>query len=296
MSPYGAGNDKTYKMILGVSAANENMQEAFPSNLLMEECSIADEVQFDITNTHTEEGQFFESACSMQTNLSASVANEFPSSEQLLILGGDHTISIGTGLGLSKHIDLSKVGLIWIDAHADSNTPHTSQSKSITGYPVAINCGIGPNKLTKGFASYIENIAYIGLRDIDKNELENIQHTNPLVYSSLDIEHHTIKVVVDRILHKFKDLEYIWLSIDTDSLDPVYFQQGETDVPVTGGLTPRELLYITQQIAASQKLIVTEIVQLNDVNNNTPLTVLASRIAELSLGLGKFRYGGAPIQ
>ncbi len=291
MSPYGDGNDKTYKKILKISAANENMQETFPSNLLLDNCTINEEVEFNINKDSHPEGLFLESARSMQLNLSKAVAKQLPNSDQLLILGGDHTISIGTGLGLSKHIDLSKVGLIWVDAHADSNTAKTSLSKSLTGYPVAINCGVGPDKLIQDFSSNIQNVAYIGLRDVDKGELENIKHTDPLIFSNLDIEDLSLKVIIDKILHKFQDLEHIWLSIDIDSLDPVYFQAGETDVPVTGGLTPRELLYITSRIAQTNKLKITELVQLNDINQDTPLLVLASRISEIALNIGGYRYG-----
>jgi arginase len=292
MSPYGNNNDKTYLQILSVTAANPNMQEKFPSNLLLNECFLEKEVEFEVLPDDDETGLYMNSASSMQQNLANSITKNYTSNSQFIIIGGDHTISIGTGLGLSKCLDLSKIGLIWVDAHADCNTPKTSLSKSITGYPVAINCGVGPQKLIASFENnFIENIAYIGLRDIDQNELSNITHVNPIVYSNLDIENLGLKKIIKNILQKFSHLDYIWLSIDIDSLDPIYFKTNETDVPVVGGLTPRELLYITDQIQQSNKLLVTEIVQLNDMNLTTPLTVLCSRIAELSIGLGRFRYG-----
>jgi arginase family enzyme len=95
---------------------------------------------------------------------------------------------------------------------------------------------------------------------------------------------------VNNILASIVDFEYVWLSIDIDSLDSVYFDKDETDVPVTGGLTPRELLYITSKLQSTGKLKVAEITQVNDVDKNTQIIVLASRIAELALGLGAYRY------
>jgi arginase len=295
LSPYAYtadnGRDLTYKKILGVSAANDNMQEQFPSNLLVEYCDIAPEIQFQVLPDKDPEGLYLDSAQLMQHSLAEQVKISLTNSQKILVLGGDHTISIGTGLGISQKIDMSRVGLLYIDAHADCNIPATSASKSITGYPVAINCGVGPSKLTEEFNTTLENVAYIGLRDVDRGELANIQHINPIVYSNIDIERLGIAQILETILEKWKNLDYIWLSIDIDSLDPIYFEAHETDVPVTGGLTPRELLYITSTVESTNKLLVTELVQLNNTSNNTPLTVLASRISELSLGLGKFRYG-----
>ena len=294
VSPYGgapSGVDEAYKVILNVAAANENMQEKFPSNLLLQHAEVYPPVTFEVLPDTNPDGVGLDSAHSMQRNLADSVATALRSADQLIVLGGDHTISIGTGAGLSRHIDMSKVGLIYVDAHADCHTPVTSLSKSITGYPVAINCGIGPRQLTEEFRSHLQNVAYLGVRDIDAGELENIEFANLHVYSNLFIEEKGLVETMKEVLHKFAHLEYIWLSIDLDALDPVYFQTGETDVPVTGGLTPRELLTITHMVARTGRLKITEFVQLNDVAHTTSLSVLVSRLSELALGLGQNRYG-----
>ncbi|MGL4881790.1 MAG: arginase family protein [Waterburya sp.] len=88
-----------------------------------------------------------------------------------------------------------------------------------------------------------------------------------------------------------KNCKYLWLSIDIDCLDSVYFEPGETDVPCPGGLSPRELLYIVNRINNSGKLKVIELTQVNDLNLATPITVLSSRILEIALDIGQFRYG-----
>ena len=294
VSPYGvadAGVDAAYKSILNVAAANENMQEKFPSNLLLAQAEVYPPVTFETYPDTNPDGVHLDTARSMQSNLADSVARALQKSANVVVLGGDHTIAIGTGAGLSRHIDLSKVGLIYVDAHADCHTPVTSLSKSITGYPVAVNCGIGPKALTSRFKSHLQHVAYVGVRDVDRGELENIDFVNLQVYSNLLVEEKGIVEVTKRILHKFAHLEYLWLSIDLDALDPVYFRRGETDVPVTGGLTPRELLTLTRMVAETNRLKITEFVQLNDVGESTSLSVLVSRLSELALGLGGYRYG-----
>ncbi len=292
-SPYGFTASTTYQKIINLAGCNDNASQYCPSNLIQSSCLIHNPIEFRIYgNQHPEIGHYLESLQSLQTNLANKIEQIIPNTNSLVIIGGDHSISIGTGLGLSRCLDLNDVGLIWIDAHADSNTPETSISKSITGYPVAINSGLGPKKLIKPFqGNFIKNIVQIGLRDIDEFEITNVNKINSKVFSILDVVELGIKNIIDRALHYLQHCRYIWLSIDIDSLDSVYFEPGETDVPCPGGLSPRELLYLINRIQRSNKLLVTELTQVNDLGRITPVVALSSRIVELSLGLGKFRYG-----
>jgi arginase len=296
-STYGQNPADTYKNILGVQAANSKMSEFFPSNLLTKNCQITDPISFQhLPDTKPHLGQFIDSAADMQQNLAGVLSQNFSTQNQYLIIGGDHTVSIGTGLGLSKNLNMEEIGLIWVDAHGDCNTPETSLSKCITGYPVAVNCGLGANELVNPYNNnHIKNVVYIGIRDIDQLEQKNLQKIQATTYSVLEIEQYGISTILQKTLEKLKHCKYIWLSIDIDSLDSSYFLPDQTDVPVPGGLTPRELLYITNHIQASGKLLITEITQLNNVGPVNPLTVLCSRIAELSLGLGSFRYNKSQI-
>lgn len=292
ISEYGTTASQSYKRILGVSAANDTMSDKFPSNIFVRDAVILDSVEFEIlADEHVESGTGVTTLANLQQNLSNRVVDIWEDCETLLVLGGDHSISCGTGLGISRKVDMSKVALIYIDAHGDCNTPETSLSKCITGYPVALNFGLGAEVLTEPFQNnFLQKVCYIGLRDIDELEVRNLAKINAEVYSILDVMELGINKVVERVLESVKDYEYIWLSIDIDSLDAVYFESGETDVPVTGGLTPRELLYITHKVQQTGRLKVAEITQVNDVEQNTQIVVLASRIGELALGLGKFRY------
>jgi arginase len=291
-STYGQNQGDTYRHILNIQAANPIMSEHFPSNLFHKHCTTLDPVTYSqLPDDMPELGTYLRSAADMQTNLAKKIKENFAVDNQYLIIGGDHTISIGTGLGLSQHLDMSKIGLIYVDAHADCNTPETSLSKCITGYPVAVNCGLGPELLTSPFQNnYLKNVIYIGLRDVDELEVHNLSKINAATFSILDIQEQGISNIVKKALSEIQDCSHIWLSIDIDSLDPVYLEEGETDVPVPGGLTPNDLLYITHKVEQSGKLLLTEITQINNLHKTTPITVLASRIGELALGLGKFRY------
>lgn len=296
LSPYGYTAGTAYRNIIGVNGANENNASYFPSNLLEEHCQIHPPIQFNTyENDQPQVGHYLRSLVDLQAQMARKIEDVFPKADALAILGGDHSISVGTGLGLSRCLDLADVGLIWIDAHADSNTPETSQSKCLTGYPVAINSGIGPKALTDPFqGNTIKSVVQIGLRDVDELELNNVSSINAEVFSILDVVELGMKQILDRALLALSHCRYIWLSIDIDCLDSIYFQPGETDVPCPGGLTPRDLLYLVSRIHQSKKLIVTELTQVNDIGCITPITVLSSRILEMALGLGQFRYAIAP--
>ncbi len=296
LSPYGFSANTAYKKIINIDGCNSNAALYCPSNLIKNHCYIHKPIAFKCcSNKYPQIGHYLESLQDLQLNLANKIQQVIPKTNSTVIIGGDHSISIGTGAGLSKCLDLNDVGLIWIDAHADSNTPESSISKSITGYPVAINAGFGPEQLTRPFqGNFIKNIVQIGLRDIDEFEVSNIKTIKSKVFSILDVVELGIKNILDRALEYLQHCKHIWLSIDIDSLDSIYFESGETDVPCPGGLSPRELLYIVNRIQRTQKLLVTELTQVNDLGRITPVVALSSRIVELALGLGQFRYGQKP--
>lgn len=293
MGNYGFGATDTYKQIISVNAANSTMSGVYSTNLLENECHILEPVQFDIIDDlEPQKGHYLHSAMSMQTNLAYTVKTIWEKDTQLAIIGGDHTISIGTGAGLSKVTDMSDIGIIWVDAHGDFNTPETSASKSMTGYPLAVNAGLGPIEITAPFKNnFVQNIVHIGVRDIDPQEEALMKQKGLKIFSALEVEGFGIADIMDKALKHLQKCRTIWLSVDIDSLDACYFEEGETDVPITGGLTPRELLYIVHRAKQSRKCDIMELVQLNDMGRQTNLTVLSSRLLEIFFGLGSFRYG-----
>jgi arginase len=290
LSPYGQDSGQAYKSIINLNGANPNAENHFPSNQILDNCVVLDQVKF----SSIPKGLYDVSlhppyAIEMQQN-SIKPISILDEESQLLVIGGDHTISIGTGAGLAQIMDLSEVGLIWVDAHGDFNTPSTSASKSLTGYPCAINMGLGEDIYLNAYnGNFIKRCVQIGIRDIDLLESQNLQSKNVQTFSNLDIEEFGLKSVLEMALDYLCDCKYLWLSLDIDSLDSIYCDNGRTDVPVMGGLTPRELMYITSVVEATDRLKITEIVQINSVPNNTNLVYLANRLIELVFGLGRFR-------
>lgn len=293
MGPYGNTTIPSYKRIINMSGANDTAAQVNTSNELIINTIILPEVSYNILpNTKPELGHHLDTCNQMQLNTAKIIEEIWDNTNVLLVYGGDHSISIGTGLGLSKVVDLNKIGLLYIDTHADINTPQTSQSKSITGYPVAVNMGLGPEILVNPFnKNFITKTAYIGLRDVDKDELKILKERKCNVFSSLDVEEYGVSYCTKKSLEYLSDCEYIWLSIDVDVLEQVYFEDGETDEPAPGGLTLRELMLIAELTQKTGKLKIAEITQINDVGKNTPLISFASRLSEIIFGIAGYRYG-----
>jgi arginase len=296
LGPYGNDDGQAYKKIIHLNGANPNADNFFPSNQLLDNCVVLESIKIPKLNHFEYEGSNIESkeleiASQMIQEVKKSLSKEIENGEfeQLFVIGGDHTVAMGTGAYLSEIIDMSKVGLVWIDAHGDFNTPQTSSSKSLTGYPCAVNLGLGSDVLLQHFKSnFIQKCVQIGVRDIDELESKNLKQKEVKTYSNLDVEDLGMKTIMDQTLDYLKDCEYLWLSLDIDALDSTYIW-GKTDVPVVGGLTPREMLYITSRCYQNKNLKVTELVQINNVEDNFTTLALANRLIELSFGLGGFR-------
>ena len=154
--------------------------------------------------------------------------NHFP-----LCIGGDHSMAIGTIAGISSHCRKNKLklGIIWIDAHADMNTDKTTPSGNIHGMPLASSLGLGSNKLVDfyGFSPKLkpENTALIGVRSIDKFEKQNIRELNLSVYTMSDIDKLGIHRIIARVLKQFQEkVDHIHVSFDLDSVDPTTCTRG----------------------------------------------------------------------
>jgi arginase len=293
IGPYGTKKHSPFEKIINLKAANNNANDINPSNIILDCTKELPEVEFEIKpDIRHNDGVHFDTCLSMVEGTIKSL-NSLPSDfESLVIIGGDHSISIGTGASLSQKYDLKKVGLIYVDTHGDCNTPETSISKSITGYPLAVLNGMGHKDMLKYFnGNFIEKIVHIGVRDLDPTEFVNFTKLNALSFNIFDLELMGVKSILEKSLEYLKDCDFIWLSIDIDVLDPVYFKYDETDEPAPAGMTPRELITLIKVVSDSGKLKITEIVQINFLEIATPIIWLASRMVELSLGIGSFRYG-----
>lgn len=190
-----------------------------------------------------------------------------------LILGGDHSISIGTLAGMRK-LHAGKTGIIWVDAHGDFNTAETTPTGNIHGMPFAVINDRGDPRLRAiGPSPTVieENSVLIAARDVDPGEAELLKSSGVKVYTMRDIDEQGISNVArEAIAHATKDVDNLHVSFDIDSLDPV--EAPGTGTRVSGGLTYREAHLLMELVYESQKLVSLEMVEVNptlDVRNQT---------------------------
>lgn len=191
--------------------------------------------------------------------------NHFP-----LVIGGDHSMGIGTIAGISSFCRRNKLklGVIWIDAHADMNTDNTTPSGNIHGMSLAANLGLGHKKLVNfyGFAPKVntENVVLIGVRSIDELEKKNIKQTNLTVYTMSDVDKIGIHRIIARVLNQFQEkVDHIHVSFDLDSVDPTLAPGVGTPVP--GGLSYRESHLLMESIAECGCMSSLEITEVNPI-------------------------------
>lgn len=189
----------------------------------------------------------------------------------VLTLGGDHSIAIGTVSGTAKAIR-ERLGrdmaVIWVDAHADINTPETSDSGNIHGMPVAFLTGLATDEADKPFGWIAEDqkistakLVYIGLRDVDRGEKKILRDNNIKAFSMHDIDRHGIGKVMDMALGWIGRDTPIHLSFDVDALDPMWAPS--TGTPVRGGLTLREGDFIAESVHETGNLVALDLVEVN---------------------------------
>jgi arginase len=239
------------------------------------EMAPADETDAHITSLNESEPalnyEIVKKAC---RRLDAAVSEHCQKVDFTLILGGDHSISMGTVPALTRHRAPNSTGVVWVDAHADLNTMESSESGNLHGMSVAFLLGLG--KFWSRKETPLENIrnvldpkdlVYIGLRDIDQAEREFISKLGIKSFTMADIDHLGIAKVMELTLDYLKDKSHLHLSLDIDAVDPGLAPH--TGTPVPGGLSYRESNYICEQLAASDKLNSMEVVEVSEVSELT---------------------------
>ena len=209
----------------------------------------------------------------------AIAAGEIP-----IFLGGDHSASIGTVGGVT---DNTEVGLIWIDAHGDFNTPETSASQNVHGMALAILQGQGPRELVDigrpGPKVKAENIVLLGVRDLDRKEKELIRASGCTVFTMRDVDEVGIRALLTRILKNFKHLDKIHVSLDLDVMDPL--DAPGVGTPSQGGLTYREGQLIMEILAETDKIHSLDIMEIN------PILDIQNRTAQMAVNLVASLFG-----
>lgn len=188
-------------------------------------------------------------------------ANRFP-----LVLGGDHSIAIGSIAGISKHYE--SLGVIWYDAHGDLNTAETSPSGNIHGMPLAVCLGLGHPDLINiaGYNPKVkpENIVIIGARSLDDGERKLIREKGIRVYTMHEVDRMGMTAVIEEtISYLSAKTDGVHLSLDLDGLDPS--DAPGVGTPVIGGLSYRESHLAMEMLAEANIITSAEFVEVNPI-------------------------------
>lgn len=221
-------------------------------------------------------------ACSQASELVSSL----PPGTVPVCLGGDHSVSMGTIAGSVRRV--GRLGVIWLDAHADLNTPDTSPSNNIHGMPLAHLLGRGHPSLLGiwggGGLLRPEDVVYVGLRSIDEGERRAIKDLGIRAFTMKEIDQRGIAAVAREALEHLSGLDNVHLSFDADALDPDLAPGVGTPVP--GGLTYREAHLLMELLADAGAIASVDLVEVNpflDVRNRTA-SIMVEMVASL---LGK---------
>jgi arginase len=201
-----------------------------------------------------------------------------------LVLGGDHSVAVGSQAGVAKffHDREQHVGCLWIDAHADMNTPETSPSGNVHGMPFAATLGFGPEPLAKIFGispkMCAKSCVLVGARNLDERERGLVRSSGVNVFTMREIDEQGMRAVVEKslALASHNTAGFV-VSLDMDVVDP-----GEAPgvgTPVRGGITFREAHLAMEMIADSKKMLALEVVEIN------PIIDIANQTANLAVGL-----------
>lgn len=207
-----------------------------------------------------------------------------------LVLGGDHSLSLGSVTGVANHFrkQNKNIGMIWFDAHSDINTPQTSPSGNVHGMPVAHLLGFGdPTLLSVSSVQPVldkSKVVLIGLRDVDRGEKETIKNLGLKCFTMRDIDERGMRAVMQEAIATASDATAgIHISCDMDWIDPTYAPGVGT--PVRGGGSYRESHLAMEMIADTGLMTSLEVTEINPVLDSENQT------AELALELIQSAFG-----
>ena len=207
-----------------------------------------------------------------------------------ITLGGDHSLAVGSVSGVSRAFRDKgrKIGLIWVDAHADINTPETSPTGNVHGMPLAHLLGMGHKDFARmgGFSPKIDprNMVLIGIRDVDRAEAVNIRKSGIRVFSMQEIDRYGMGVVTEQAIDMASDgTAGFHVSFDIDSVDPG--NAPGTGTIKRGGLTYRESHLLMELVADSERMVGLDLVEVNPLEDTQNATaVLAAELICSAMG------------
>ena len=204
------------------------------------------------------------------TRLASLVEDAMDRGRVPVVLGGDHSIAVGTVAGVAAHFRKKdqKLGLLWIDAHADMNTPESSPSGNVHGMALACCVGMGPVELTHigGFAPKVDpaNVVLIGIRSVDEMERRHVQSSGVRAFTMRDVDERGLRNVMEEAIRVAGNgTAGFHVSFDMDSVDPR--EAPGVGTPVKGGLTYREAHLAMELLCDSGMVTSMEVVEVNPV-------------------------------
>lgn len=234
----------------------------------------------------TEHLKFVDEIAQTCRELTETVAEITASGAFPLVLGGDHSIAIGTIAGVAK--TLKNIGVIWVDAHGDFNTAETSPSGNIHGMPFAVSLGIGDSRLlaARRGAPVVEgrHAVLVGARTLDDGEKALLKQTGVTVFTMTEIDKYGMREIMERALQiAGADTAGVHVSFDVDVIDPA--EAPGVGTPYPGGLTYREAHLAMEMANESGVLRSFEVTEVN------PILDRENRTAQVAVGLAGSALG-----
>ena len=232
--------------------------------------------------------RYLDAIVAVEQRTAEQVASIVTAGHMPVVLGGDHSIALGSVAGAARDRTL---GVIWLDAHGDFNTADTTPSGNIHGMPLAALCGYGDERLvglggSAGTGPRVspQNVAVVGVRDLDLEERDLMREAGVTVYSMEAVDRYGIGEVMRRAIDiASRGTQGIYVSLDLDVLDPMYAPGVGT--PVTGGLTYREAHLAAEMLAETGQVVGLDLVEVNPILDQRNTTgALAVELALSALG------------
>lgn len=270
------------------TAIKEQLSDQYPGTIRVEQNPDGNKIYDVEIETKTKDYQLKVDVNTSLRNLTqvATVCNELASKVDHiieegrfpLVLGGDHSIAIGTLAGVAKHY--KNLGVIWYDAHGDLNTEETSPSGNIHGMSLAASLGYGHPTLVDLYGAYPkvkkENVVIIGARALDEGEKDFIRNEGIKVFTMHEIDRMGMTAVMEETIEYLSHTDGVHLSLDLDGLDP--HDAPGVGTPVIGGLSYRESHLAMEMLAEADIVTSAEFVEVNmilDERNRTATTAVA---------------------
>lgn len=224
--------------------------------------------------------KYLDDIVTVSETLSEMVFNVVKSDAFPLILGGDHSLAIGSVSGFAHALDDQPFGLIWIDAHPDCNTQDTTLSGNIHGMSLAVLLGSGHPSLVNcsqlGAKLNSKRLSLVGIKDMDPAEFTFIQNNKLNAFTMDDISGHGVSQMLDELYNRFEGMP-VYISLDLDVVDSMYAPG--VGIRSHGGFTYREIRFLCKYLGRNMNIAGLEVVEFN------PLCDHENKTAELALEL-----------